>query len=317
MANLGTDRLPRRPGDTMGLMLRADANACRAALALTVGLAAVSSAACAVRNRPDPVSTAVEVGTSARIASPRERLRVVTFNVAMQTAPAIYRAMQRSPALRDADIVFLQEVEARPGETTSRAGQVARRLGFFHAYAPGFGLEGGGSHGVAILSRYPLSNIHAMELPRRDMHYNSRRRVALGATVHVGRRAARLYSVHLDLRMRSRDRALQLAPVLRAASRHPEMPVIVAGDFNTTPFTWLGRVLPIPGGRHGTKLDSFARRHGFETPVASSGATSPWLGMRLDGIYTRRLEVAAFAVDRTVRISDHLPLWADVHLAGQ
>ena len=269
-----------------------------------------------MRNRPDPASTAVEVGRASRVPEGREQLRVVTFNVAMQGAAAIHDAIQRSPALRQADILFLQEVEAHPGETTSRAGQVARRLGFFHAYAPGFGLVGGGSHGVAILSRFRLSRIHAMELPRRDLRYNSRRRVALGATVHVGPRAARVYSVHLDLRMRSGDRSAQLAPVLRAASRDPAMPVIVAGDFNTTPFTWIGRVLPIPGGRHGSKLDAFARGLGFDGPVAGSGPTSPWLGMRLDGIYTRGVVVDTFAVDHAVRISDHLPLWADVRLAA-
>jgi endonuclease/exonuclease/phosphatase family metal-dependent hydrolase len=272
-----------------------------------------ATSACAWRDRVPPRSTAVEIGTDPRAddGSAGDRLRVVTFNVAMQDARAIGGALLRSPELRAADVIFLQEVEAVAGEPDSRAAQVARQLRLHHAYAPAFGRSDGGSHGVAILSRYPLSEIRVMELPRRDLHYNSRRRVALAATIRIGAQPVRLYCVHLDLRVRSRDRVTQLEPVLRAASRG-DTPVVIGGDFNTTPFTWLWRVVPVPGGRHGRKLEAFVRSRGFDTPLVASGPTSPWLGMRLDGLYTRDLAALTFGVDRSVRISDHLPVWADL-----
>jgi endonuclease/exonuclease/phosphatase family metal-dependent hydrolase len=266
---------------------------------------------CAWRDRVLPRSTAVEIGRAAPGSSaPRDRLRVVTFNVAMQDAAAIAGALRGSEELRGADVVFLQEVEQVAGEADSRAAQVARSLGLDHAYAPAFARSDGGSHGIAILSRHRLSAVKLTELPRYDLRYNSRRRVALAATIHVGG-AVRLYCVHLDLRVRSRDRMRQLEPVLRAAEVH-RGPVIIAGDFNTTPFTWLWRVVPVPGGRHGRKLEAFVRSRGFDTPLAASGPTSPWLAMRLDGIYTRGVKALSFGVDRGVRISDHLPVWADL-----
>lgn len=268
--------------------------------------------ACAWRDRVMPRSTAVELGRGeVSRPAPRDRLRVVTFNVAMQDPAAIAAALRESEELRGADVVFLQEVEQIGGERRSRAAQVARSLGLDHAYAPAFARSDGGSHGIAILSRHRLSAVQVTELPRYDLRYNSRRRVALAATIEVGGQAVRLYCVHLDLRIRSRDRARQLEPVLRAARRQ-RGPVVIAGDLNTTPFTWLWRVVPVPGGRHGRKLEAFVRSRGFDTPLASSGPTSPWLAMRLDGIYTRGVKALAYGVDRGVRISDHLPVWAEL-----
>jgi endonuclease/exonuclease/phosphatase family metal-dependent hydrolase len=56
------------------------------------------------------------------------------------------------------------------------------------------------------------------------------------------------------------------------------------------------------------------RAHGFATPVAHSGATSHWLAMKLDGIYTRGFETARFATADANDVSDHLALWASMHL---
>ncbi|MCG8419584.1 MAG: hypothetical protein MJE77_16760 [Proteobacteria bacterium] len=46
--------------------------------------------------------------------------------------------------------------------------------------------------------------------------------------------------------------------------------------------------------------------------VYSVHLDSQWLSMRLDAIYTRNLVVPDFGVARDVRLSDHLPLWADL-----
>jgi endonuclease/exonuclease/phosphatase (EEP) superfamily protein YafD len=73
-------------------------------------------------------------------------------------------------------------------------------------------------------------------------------------------------------------------------------------------------VVPVPAGVQDDRLESYVRRRGFATPVTSSGATSQWLSMRLDAIYTRGLQVVQSDVERSVRASDHLPLWADVTL---
>ncbi len=270
---------------------------------------------CATLNRNDPRSTAVERrNRPAHAGGPA--LRVVTFNVHGQTARAIARSLRHAPALRGADVVFLQEVEEHAGETPTRPAEVARDLGMSYAYAPGYGLPGGGSHGVAILSKLPLEDVRVIELPRFRVVVNSARRVAIAATVRAGKRRLRLYAVHLDNRISPAQRTRQLAPVIADADRHRRIPAIIAGDMNTSPFGWVGHLLPIPGGHQARRLERFVRAAGFATPVTASGPTSQWLSMRLDAIYVRGLVVTDFDVARGVRISDHLPLWAQLSPAG-
>jgi len=169
-------------------------------------------------------------------------------------------------------------------------------------------------NGVAILSRFALRDPHVIELPRYQVVFNSARRVAVAATIQLDGRPVRLYSVHLDNRINPADRSAQLAPVLADAREAPGVPAIIAGDMNTSPVCWIGHVVPIPCGVQDNRLEAAVRSHGFQTPVRASGATSKWLAMRLDAIYTRHLDVADFGVDDVVRVSDHLPLWADVHV---
>jgi endonuclease/exonuclease/phosphatase (EEP) superfamily protein YafD len=115
--------------------------------------------------------------------------------------------------------------------------------------------------------------------------------------------------VHLDNRIGIGDRKKQLTPVLEHANQRVT-PVIIAGDFNTSPFTWLAGVVPLPSGRQDNNLEKLARRYGFDTPVTESGATFRYLGMRLDGIYTRGFETLTFATADAKNVSDHLALWA-------
>ena len=266
-------------------------------------------AGCAAVNRPDPADTAVRHRNRPAAGPDDGQLLVVTYNVRMESAARIARGLS-GPWLGRADIVFLQEIESHDRERSSRAGQVAERLGMSHAYAPGYGLRSGGSHGVAILSRWPLEDLELIELPRRQVVFNSARRVALGATVRYPGRALRVYSVHLDNRINPAERRRQLAPVLAAAAARRELPVIVAGDMNTSPFCWLGHVVPVPCGRQDDRLEALVRERGFALPARGSGPTTPWLSMRLDAVYARGIEARRVGVERQVRVSDHLPLWA-------
>ncbi len=265
---------------------------------------------CAALNRADPADIRIE----ARAAPIPQRsagdvLRVATYNVHGESAAAIGRAIRRDATLARADVLLLQEIEI-DDEHTPR--ELAALLGAGYVYAPGYGKGGGGSHGVAILSRLALRDPYAIELPRHGVVFNSARRVAVVATVDVGDRPVRIYSVHLDNRINPADRAAQLAPVLADAASAPTVPAVIGGDVNTSPFCWLGHVVPVPCGVQNDRLEAAVRDSGFATPVVASGGTSKWLAMRLDAIYTRHLEVTDFGVRDSVRVSDHLPLWADI-----
>jgi endonuclease/exonuclease/phosphatase family metal-dependent hydrolase len=201
------------------------------------------------------------------------------------------------------------------GEPISRACAAARELGMHCAFAPGYGLSNGGSHGVALLSRQPLDDLEMVELPFNDTVINSGRRVALGATIDVRGTPVRFYAVHLDNRINPAVRKRQLAPVLDAADRHG-VATVIAGDFNTTPFVWIGHLIPVPAGVQDSRLERYVRSRGFATPVTDCGPTHQWMSMQLDGVYTRGITVVDRGVEQDVRVSDHLPLWADLILGG-
>jgi endonuclease/exonuclease/phosphatase family metal-dependent hydrolase len=180
------------------------------------------------------------------------------------------------------------------------------------AYAPGH-VQDQGTEGVAILSRWPLAEVEVIELPYRGVVVNSARRIAVAATAMTADGPVRVYAVHLDNRITPAARVAQLAPVLEHSRGWPG-PVVIGGDVNTSPFSWLGNLVPVPTGGQDDAVEDAVRRAGLSTPVADSGPTSQWLSMRLDGIYTRGVAVVDFGVDHSVRISDHLPLWADLAL---
>jgi endonuclease/exonuclease/phosphatase family metal-dependent hydrolase len=170
-------------------------------------------------------------------------------------------------------------------------------------------VQGDGTDGVAIVSRVPIDTTEVIELPYFNVRFNSGRRVALAATVTFNGEPTTIYAVHLDNRIGVGDRRKQMLPVLRHAAKQTT-PVIIAGDFNTSPMTWLGGVIPIPTGTQDNHFERLVRTYGFDTPVKDSGRTHRYFWMKLDGIYTRGFDTVAFSTAKARKVSDHLALWA-------
>lgn len=239
-----------------------------------------------------------------------ETLRVVTFNVENRTrADALVAAFRGNGDLRRADIVLLQEIEAHPSEGRSRAGQLAAELGMGLVYAPSRLSGDDGTHGQAILSRWPLHDPEMMALLRLPLPFNPRRCIALAAQIETPAGRLRLTTVHLDTRINLATRVRQLAPALDAA--HPLQ--IVGGDMNTLPFQFAGLLVPFLPTDQAGGLDAHMRGLGFATPVSRAGATHRHIfRVRLDAIFTRGFAPAAAQVARDIRISDHYPVWVDL-----
>ena len=246
--------------------------------------------------------------TTAPATLPRQ-LRVVEFNTHGVPGNTIADALRTDPVLKDADLIILEEAHRiTRAESCSAACVLAKELGFYAAYAPGH-VQDDGTDGVAVVSRAPILATEVIELPYVNVHINDGRRIALAATLLVDGRPVTVYAVHLENRVTVAERRAQLGPVLAHAARQTT-PVIIAGDFNTSPFTWLAHVIPVPTGTQDDRLEALVRAHGFATPLAHSGPTSHFLGMKLDAIYTRGFTTVAYAVDPAHDISDHLALWA-------
>jgi endonuclease/exonuclease/phosphatase family metal-dependent hydrolase len=274
--------------------------------------------------RPTAAPTSAVAIANDRVAAPHD-LRVVELNTHGQSGERIADAVEHDVMLRDADVLVLTEIHravAIDGSRTdvgcSAACVVARELGYASVYAPGHAEPaehgehdgGDGDGGVAILARARIDAPRVIELPEFNIHVARERRIGLTATLVLDD-ASRIavYAIHLENRLTPRERRRQLQPILDDATTRA-MPVIIAGDVNTSPFSWLAHVFPIPTGTQTTKLERFVRARGFDTPVIASGATSRFLQMRLDAIYTRGMTTHSYVVSGAEDVSDHLALVA-------
>lgn len=234
--------------------------------------------------------------------SDTQQIRILSLNAHRgKKLERIIDAFQ-SPQLALCDIILLQEIEEK--FRLNQAELLANRLGYDVSYLPAR-LTRRGTHGLAILSRYPLSDVELLPLPRNERLISTRNRVAMGASVKVGFETIRVYNVHLDTHISVLKRKNQLYPVIRAANEHKDLPTIIAGDFNT--------FRPL----HTSCLDEMLSESGFHSPFLSgSHYTAKFLFWRpqLDWIYTRNLLVTRAKVEQDSKCSDHRPLWADAVL---
>ena len=285
--------------------------------AILAVVAAVSVTACLGKGIPADRGIEATFPKASASTSLPGTLRVATFNVHREPGDVVARGIKHDRARRDVDLFVMQEVhrvEKKGTEACSAACSLGKDLGFYSLYAPGH-VQDDGTDGVAILSRAPILSGQVMELPYFDVTFNSGRRIALIATLLVDGTPVTVYAVHLDNRLTSDQRRVQMRPVLQHARRQ-KTPVIIAGDFNTSPFSWAGGVVPIPTTRQDNALESLVREHGFDTPVTGSGPTFRYLGMRLDAIYTRGFDTQRFATAAAQNVSDHLALWAVMKARG-
>ena len=264
--------------------------ATRGALALTVLLGAGCKTA---QNYLDPAGP-VYRGGSGSVASEDRDIRVVTFNIeySLQVDRAI-AALSSHPALKDADLLALQEMDA-PGVES-----IARALHMNYVYYPAsLNPKYGRDLGNAVLSPWPIEETRKILLPHTSRMLKQGR-AAVAARVRMADRVFQVYSLHLGSPFGASpcDRQHQAAVVLADASSFPG-PVIVAGDFNS----------------HGIGKRFLAE--GFAWPTRNVGHSVR--GFSFDHIFFRGLRVAEAeaGVARDVKdASDHRPVWAELRLA--
>jgi endonuclease/exonuclease/phosphatase family metal-dependent hydrolase len=250
-------------------------------------------------------------------AAPAGRLRVVTYNVHYGADVAgLTAAFRDVPSLAAAGVVFLEEVDAHAAEGATRAARLATALGMNHAFAPAWAYPDGGTHGLAVLSRYPITSAGVLDLPYFELGTASERRIALRVTLQIEDREVAAIVVHLDTRINVNDRLEQLSSAVKLA----DPACVLGGDFNTLPFVWEGRALPllpqdaVAPVDVAAAVDEYMVSQGFTAPTAKSGDTSndALANFKLDSIYLREYAATGAGVERSVTVSDHFPVWTDV-----
>lgn len=246
--------------------------------------------------------------TPVRPASPPPgTLRVATYNIraGLGGLPGIIEDLRRLSA----DVIAIQEAEKGiyGSREIDQARTLADSLRMEYAYAPSFSLEGR-EHGIAILSRFPLSEIERVALPQGSGRWP---RVALTTRVAFPEAATRVVCVHLTRPVRvpfshTRDRLAQLKAVFDAIE-NDSLPCIVAGDFNSTPLSperWLI-------SRH--LADSWTPwRDGWATTFPLSSIGLPLGSVKIDAIYHERTWRSIGTWVAPPGASDHRPVVTDL-----
>jgi endonuclease/exonuclease/phosphatase family metal-dependent hydrolase len=267
--------------------------------------------------QPELGAPPLEPASSQRAVS-IDPLRVVTYNVATGvTLDEVGEALAADPELATAGLLLLQELESYPGEGASRAAILAERLGLAYAYIPSREKKDG-THGLAILSAFPIDGLAVMVLPDAGVPLTGAVRIAARADVHIEGRVVAIVDLHLDTSLNIGERMVELRP---AVIDQPDA-VIVAGDFNTNDFIWADGAVPLTpvasavDTEQAPMIDEFMARLGYQAPTAGFGPTESHLGVesRLDSIYVRGYPTGAGGVVRSVDASDHWPVWLDVEL---
>lgn len=269
-------------------------------------------------------------------------LRLLTLNLWGVEEPlaARLRLVEAGARTLAPDVFALQEVREHPGRVPNQAATLASALGMRHAYAPATALPDG-HEGVAILSRFPIAEQRAIELPHATA---DERRVLLSARLATPAGDLWAHATHLNYRPQHgvvrEAQALAVereVAALHAAGDGP--PSILMGDFNARPESDEIRFLvglTTLEGRRGALQDAWAAIHGAE-PGWTWAARNPctarlaFLGLdrRLDYIFVtarRKDGRGAIAECRVVLDepdaagvfpSDHFGLFARVRIAPE
>ena len=226
---------------------------------------------------------------------PPDSLQVVSFNIKFAVEiPGAIRLFRDDPAMRNADLVLLQEMDV----VGTR--KIAHALGMHYVYYPAtINPQTDRPFGNAILSRWPIEDDRKILLPHLG-RFGKTQRIAVAGTIRLGKRTLRVYSVHMATGIESkgawkRDQALAVVADADAATGHD---VIIGGDLNSERvarvfdaegYSWVTRTLP---------------------------ATASWFS--LDHIFLRGLELmrptARGVVTDNYGTSDHNPVWVTIDL---
>ena len=169
----------------------------------------------------------------------------------------ILDALKNHEGLKNKDLLLLTELDCGMARSGNRfvAQEIARELKLNYAFAPvyiplqkGSGVESDmegenttSIHGLAMFSRFPMTNVHAIPLPNgKDKMWGKEKRLgylrALVADIEHPAGDFRAVTIHLDAHSSRKHRHLQMKIVLDHLETLPNLPTIIGGDWNTTTF---------------------------------------------------------------------------------
>ena len=169
----------------------------------------------------------------------------------------ILNSLKNHADLKEKDLYLLTELDDGMARSGNRfvAQELAKELKLNYAFAPvylclqkGSGVESemagentNSIHGLAMFSKNPMKNVHAVDLPNgKDKMWGKEKRLgylrALVADIEHPAGAFRAVTVHLDAHCSRQHRQKQIKIVLDHLETLPKLPTIIGGDWNTSTF---------------------------------------------------------------------------------
>jgi endonuclease/exonuclease/phosphatase family metal-dependent hydrolase len=208
----------------------------------------------------EEVSVADEAILSVRtaVAGRTDKIAALAWNIERGNIfDGIVDALKNHDLLKDKDVLLLTELDYGMARSGNRfvAREIAEALGMNYAFAPvyialqkGSGVEAEAEgentksiHGLAMFSKWPMKNAHAIPLPNgKDKMWGKEKRLgylrALFADIHHPAGKFRAVTVHLDAHCSRAHRRHQMQLILDHLDTLPPMPTLIGGDWNTTTF---------------------------------------------------------------------------------
>ena len=208
----------------------------------------------------------------------------------------------------DADICGLNEVRGKgPLEGYSdQTNKIADELSFYRYFGEAIKVNGTSPYGNAILSKAPFRSVETIKIPDSDrsdeinrdgepVHYESR--VIIKAVFEIDNNDICVLVTHMGLAVSERKNAVE---TLCNIIDETEIPLILMGDFNSTPDDEI--LIPLFGRLEDT--NSFSVNS--DTPTYASYNPK----IKIDYILYRGLECVYAETIKDV-VSDHFPVIAE------
>lgn len=194
----------------------------------------------------------------AAVRSSTDSIKAIAWNLERGIQlDCIIDALRSDESLSGRDVLLFTELDHGMARSGNRfvAREIARELGLNYAFAPvyvplqkGSGVEADvegentvSLHGVAMFSRWPMRNVHAIPIPNgKDKMWGKEKRLgrlrALIADIDHPSGVFRAVTIHLDAHCSRAHRRLQMQIILDHLGSLPELPTLIGGDWNTTGF---------------------------------------------------------------------------------
>lgn len=273
------------------------------------------------------------------VESEQDKVSALAWNIERGIQfDGILDALKRHEQLKDKDLLILTELDYGMARSGNRfvAQEIAHELGLNYAFAPvyiplqkGSGVESEmdgentvSIHGLAMFSRFPMKNVHAIPLPNgKDKMWGKEKRIgylrAIVADIKHPAGEFRAVTIHLDAHCSRAHRALQIKIILDHLDTLSPLPTLIGGDWNTTGFNSQSSTRAIMGywrrvfmGPKNVALNHLPHPERFFEKALFTGLEKRGFNFReLNNIGVGTLHYDIGSIEKNTNLRDWVPEW--------